>query len=329
MCEAVAQPSEDEVLLRVTAVGLCGSDLHWFCEGGIGDAALQSPLVLGHEFAGVIESGPRRGERVVVDPAIPCARCESCAVGNQNLCTNLRFAGYGTTDGALRQYMWWPERCMDLLPDTIQDPEAALLEPVGVALHALDLGHVRPGMTVGAFGLGTIGILLVRLCRLAGATRIFATDLLEHRLEAVQGPSVETIVADVTGRERDVVLARTDGRGVDVSFEIAGTAEAIETAIVTARPGGRVVLVGIPSDDRVSFGAATARRKGLTIALSRRMKPGYHRAIDLVESGLLDLGGVITHRYGLDQVDEAFQVLAGRDGIKVVVEPGRDAGRVS
>jgi L-iditol 2-dehydrogenase len=327
--EPIGEPREGDILLRVTAVGLCGSDLHWYAEGGIGDAVLTAPLVLGHEFAAVVAAGPREGQRVAVDPAIPCGHCETCRTGNANLCPDVLFAGHGRTDGALREYLWWPERHVERLPATIPDPESALLEPVGVALHALDLGHVKPGMTVGVFGLGPIGILLARLAHLAGATRILTTELLPHRLQAAAGPGMETIPADVEGGERDVLLARTNGRGVDVAFEVAGTAEAIETAIATTRPGGRVVLVGIPSDDRISFGAGAARRKGLTIAIARRMKPVLGRAIDLVDSGRVDLGGLITHRFGLQSVDGAFRVLAAREGIKVVVEPGRRPHEIS
>ena len=147
-------PAAGEVLLRVTAVGLCGSDRHWFDE-----------LVLGHEFAGVIETGSRAGERVAVDPAIPCARCAVCLAGQPHLCLRLRFAGHGSTDGALRSRLTWPEALAYALPDSLSDAEAALLEPLGVALHALDLGHVRPGARAGVFGCGPIG------CEVAPVTR--------------------------------------------------------------------------------------------------------------------------------------------------------------
>src|SRR5262249_8294922 len=148
--------AEGELLVDVTAVGLCGSDRHWFVEGGIGDAALERPLVLGHEFAGVVASGLRSGERVAFDPAVPCDRRTTCAPALPNLCAETRFAGHGTTDGALRTRLAWPQRLAHPLPDAIPDPEAALLEPLGVALHALDLGHVHDGTTAGVFGCGPI-----------------------------------------------------------------------------------------------------------------------------------------------------------------------------
>jgi threonine dehydrogenase-like Zn-dependent dehydrogenase len=185
----------------VTAVGLCGSDLHWFSEGDIGDARLQEPLVLGHEFAGVIENGERRGQRVAVDPAVPCSGCEFCLEGNPNLCADLRFAGYSTEDGALREYMAWPTHCLHPLPDSLTDADGVMLEPLGVAIHAVDLGHLRPGMTVGVFGCGPVGLLVLQVARVAGATHVIATDKLPHRLEAAQSLGATAVFQATDGRE--------------------------------------------------------------------------------------------------------------------------------
>lgn len=319
--EPVPHPGDGEQLLRVTAVGLCGSDLHWFSEAGIGDATLGRPLVLGHELAGVIESGRRRGERVAVDPAISCGRCEFCLEGNPNFCEEMRFAGYAATDGALREFMVWPERFLHPLPESCSDAEGALLEPLGVALHALDLGHVRVGMSVGVFGCGPVGLLLIQLARAAGAASVFATDLLPHRLTAACRFGAREVLATADGREREEILRATEGRGVDVAFEVAGENHAVETAVALARPGGRVVLVGIPSDDRTSFSASAARRKGLTLVLSRRMKHTYARAVRLVDTGQVDLDSLVTHRVPLDGYAEGFALLGRREGIKVIVEP--------
>lgn len=314
-------PGPSEVLLRVTAVGLCGSDLLWFSEGGIGDARLQEPLVLGHEFAGVIESGERRGRRVAVDPAVPCNRCEFCLEGNPNLCTVLRFAGHGTEDGALREYMAWPTNCLHPLPDSLTDADGVMLEPLGVAIHAVDLGHLKPGMIVGVFGCGPIGLLVLQVARVAGATHVIATDKLPHRLEAARSLGATAVFQATGGRESAEVLAVTDGKGVDVAFEVAGENEAVETAIAAARPGARVVLIGIPADDRTAFTASIARRKGLTIKLVRRMKHVYKRAIRLVESGVVDVRSLVTHRFPLEEFDKAFSAAQRREGLKVIVEP--------
>jgi L-iditol 2-dehydrogenase len=314
-------PGPGEMLLRVTAVGLCGSDLHWFSEAGIGDARLQEPLILGHEFAGVIESGERRGERVGVDPAVPCGACEFCLEGNPNFCSALRFAGHGTEDGALRQYMAWPAHCLHPLPNSLTDADGAMLEPLGIAIHAVDLGHLKPGMTVGVFGCGTIGLLVLQLARAAGATHVMATEKLPHRLEAARSLGATAVFQAIDGRESAEILAATEGKGVDVAFEAAGENEAVETAMAAAKPGARVVLIGIPAEDRTAFTASTARRKGLTIKLSRRMKRVYPRAIRLVESGMVDVRPLVTHRFPLTEFDKAFSTAQRREGLKVIIEP--------
>jgi L-iditol 2-dehydrogenase len=295
--------------VRVTAVGLCGSDRHWFLEGGIGDAVLDRPLVLGHEFVGTIESGERAGERVALDPAVPCGRCSVCLGGNPHLCPELRFAGHGSADGALRTSLAWPDRLAHALPDGLPDAEGSLLEPLGVALHALDLAKAQPGSTAGVFGCGPLGLLLIQALRAAGVEKVVASDPLPLRAEAAAS-----------------LGATLDGGEVDVAFEAAGEDAALADAIDNVRPGGRVVLVGIPDGDRTSFTASTARRKGLTLALCRRMKPSdLPRAIRLAEAGDVKLGTLVSGRYALSEWREAFGELVERRGLKVVVEPQREA----
>ena len=182
--EADPKPGPGQELVSITAVGLCGSDLHWYEDGGIGEAVVVDPLVLGHEMGGVIVTGPRAGERVVVEPADPCGRCHSCRSGNGNLCPDVRFCGHAPVDGGLRTLMAWPQRLMLPVPDTVEGDDVALLEPLGIGLHAIDLAHLRPGMSAGVFGSGPIGLLLIRALRAAGAGRIVATDTLPHRVEA-------------------------------------------------------------------------------------------------------------------------------------------------
>lgn len=305
-----------EALVHIKAVGICGSDLHWFSEGSIGDARLDKPLVLGHEFAGVTEAG----EHVAIDPAIPCDDCEWCKKGHPNLCANLKFAGHGTQDGALREQMPWPQKCLHPLPDSIGAAEGALLEPLGVAIHAVDLGKLRAGMSVGVFGCGPIGLLLIQLAKLSGAAQIIATDKLIHRLEAAErfGATQAFLVGEERGPGE--LRAAIEERGVDIAFEAAGEQEAVDDAFAAVLPGGKVILAGIPDNDQTSFSASSARRKGLTIKLVRRMKHTYPRAIDLVARGLIDLHSLVTHRFSLDQAVEAFAVARRREGLKVIIE---------
>ena len=316
--EPVTGPGES--LLKVTSIGVCGSDLHWFAESGIGDARLARPLILGHEFAGVVASGELRGRRVAVDPAVPCGECEFCLEGNPNFCTHMHFAGHGADDGAMRECLSWPTSNLYPLPDSINDAEGALLEPLGVAIHAVDLGHIRPGMSVAILGNGPIGLMTLQMARLAGAIDLYATELLPHRIDAAKHFGA-TAVYKADGSEAAQILAATGKRGVDVVFETAGENAAVEAAMAVAKPGATVVLVGIPSDDRTSFTASMARRKGLTIRMSRRMKRTYPRAIKLVERGLVDVRSMVSHHYALADSSQAFEAALRRDGIKIVIEP--------
>lgn len=318
--EATPQPGPGECLVRVTAVGICGSDLHWWDEGSIGDARLEHPLVLGHEAAGVIAAGPRSGERVAIDPAITCGTCRSCRAGYRNLCTRIRFSGHGGTDGALREYLAWPEDLLPPLPDGLSDADGAVLEPLGVAIHALDLGHVHLGAAVAVAGLGPIGLLLVQVLRAAGAGRVVGLDPLPHRREAAERLGADVTAAPPDAAADDAVAALAAG-GVDVAFEMAGTSDAVQLAMALTRPGGRVVLGGIPGDDLTTFRASTARRKGLTIAMVRRMNEVYPRAIALAASGRVDLAAVVTATFPLAKAAEGFTEAAQRTGLKVIVEP--------
>jgi L-iditol 2-dehydrogenase len=314
--EQVPVAGDGEKLIRVKSVGVCGSDLHWFSEGSIGDAKLERPLVLGHEFAGVTGEG----RRVAIDPAIPCGHCEFCEHGDPNLCENLVFAGHGNTDGALQEWIAWSEKSLFPIPDSISDADGAMLEPLGIAIHSVDLGKLQAGMTVGVFGCGPIGLLIIQMAKLTGAANILATDKLPHRVEAANrfGASQAYLVRD--NSQLSEIRAATNGRGVDVAFDAAGAQEAIDDAVAAVRPGGKVILAGIPDGDRTSFSASVARRKGLTIKLVRRMKHTYPRAIELVSKGLVDVRSIVTHRFPLEEAREAFRVAERREGLKIIIE---------
>jgi L-iditol 2-dehydrogenase len=314
--EPVPVPEAGEQLLRVKAVGICGSDLHWFSEAAIGDAQLDHPLVLGHEFAGVTESG----QHVAIDPAIPCGECEFCQRGHPNLCERMTFAGHAAQDGALREWMPWPQKHLFPLPDSLTSADGAMLEPLGVAIHAMDLAKLRPGMTVGVFGCGPIGLLIVQLARLSGASSILATDVLPHRVEAAKSFGAHHAYLAEAGREQSELRAATGGRGVDVAFEAAGEQDAVDTAFAAVVPGGKVILAGIPAEDQTSFTASVARRKGLTIKLVRRMKHTYPRAIELVSRGQVDVRSIVTHRFPLVEAREAFRLAERREGLKIIIE---------
>jgi L-iditol 2-dehydrogenase len=310
------RPGPGEVLVRVGAVGVCGSDIHWFADGGIDAVRVTRPFVPGHEFGGTTEDG----RRVAVDPAIPCGACRPCVEGDVNLCEAIRFAGDGRSDGGLGEWIAWPERCLVPLPAGLTEVDGAMLEPLGVAIHAVDLGHLRTGASVGVFGCGPIGLLLLQVARLSGA-RLFATDLPSrpHRLEAARALGAQVFAAE-DGREGGAIRDASGG-GLDTVFEAAGEQAAVDAAVEAARPGARVVLGGIPATERISFLSGTARRKGLTLLLVRRMGHVYARAIQLVAGGHVDVRSLVTHRFPLAQIAAAFDAAVRRTGHKVVFEP--------
>lgn len=317
--KSIPTPKEEEILLKVASVGICGSDVHYYQEGGTGGLHSNRPLVLGHEFSAIIAEGSNRGKLVAVDPALPCGKCEYCLEGNPNFCTDLQFAGAEETDGALQEFVAWNKNALFILPESFTPQEAALLEPLGVAIHALRLAPVFPGMNVGVFGVGSIGLLSIQLARLAGATRIFATDRLSHRLAlAREFGATDIFLAD--GNEAEKVLSATSGRGVDIAFEAAGDdGTAVDTAIKASKRGGNVVLIGIPSEDETRFTASAARRRGITIKLSRRMKNTYPTAIRLVSQRQIDLKPLITHEFPFHEYNKAFDTARDRKGVKVVI----------
>jgi len=324
-------PGPGVALLRVQVTGLCGSDLHSYADARIGDTPIQAPLILGHEFTAVIEAvGPdaldghfeplRVGTRVAVDPAQPCGRCELCERGHPNLCRRLHFCGNYPDGGSLCEWMHMPARACFPLPDDLDDTQGALLEPLGVALHAVDLARVKVASSVAILGAGPIGLLLLQVIKLAGADPVFVTDRLPWRLERAArygAIPIHCLEADPVQR----VAAETHGRGVDVAVEAAWADHSVAQAAEMARLGGRVVLVGIPGDDRFSMKHSTARRKGLTIVLSRRMKHMYPRALQLARRRAVDLTGLVSHRFPLDRAVEAFGLNAAYEDrvVKVIV----------
>ena len=318
------EPPAGELLLAVRAVGICGSDLHYYLEGGIGSAAVTEPLILGHEFAAeiaderAVQWGLEPGALVAVEPARSCGRCEWCAQGHPNLCPHVRFVGSPPDlHGALTEYITAPPEALFPVAAPFSAAAAALLEPLGVAIHTVDLAHLRPMETVAVLGTGPIGLLILQVARLAGAGQVFAIDPLAYRAALA-----ERLGADRAGQTHDAILDWTDGRGVDVVFEATNSAQAPAQATQAARIGGRVVLVGIPQEETFSLNASVMRRKGLTLKMVRRMKHTYPRAIRMVASNRIQLEPLITHRFHLEQVPEAFALQAADAGgvIKSVVE---------
>lgn len=314
--------SGEGVRLRMRRVGICGSDLHYFTEGGTGANTPSSPLVLGHEIAAEVADenvespGLSPGTLVAVDPALPCGTCEWCRKGHVNLCPHVKFKGAGTHPGGLSEYLWAAEHQIIPVPTDMGPTTAALLEPLGVAIHAVDLAEIRTADSVAVLGAGPIGLLLAQVAQNAGATSCFVIDPLGYRLEGA-----ESLGADEVATTHEALEEWTDGRGVDVVLEATNSAVALDHAIESVRIGGRVVLVGIPEGDEYEMTPSEARRKGLTVKFSRRMGEVYSRAIQMVQTNRVDLGPLATHRVSLEEAPSAIAMQANYedDVIKVMV----------
>ena len=305
-------PGPGEVLLQVKVTGICGSDLHSYKDGRIGDTELKSPLILGHEFAGVVEAGGtgvslEPGTRVAVDPAQPCGRCDLCERGHPNLCRHIRFCGLFPDNGSLCEFMRVPANTCFPVPEALDDAAAVMLEPLGVALHATDLAKIRIGDRVAVLGAGCIGLSIIQIAKLAGAAAVFVAEPLPWRLALAEKLGATPLPPDIE---------------VDIAIEAAWAGDAAQQTLEITRPGGRVVLVGVPFDDRLELKHSLARRKGLTILMARRMKHVYPRAIRLVAEHRVDVHSLISHRFPLARTAEAFALNAAyRDNVvKVIVE---------
>ena len=322
---------EGEVLVRVEAVGVCGSDVHYYRDGRIGDRVVTEPLVLGHEFAGeVAEVGAavsdwRPGDRVAVDPTVPCGRCHFCQQGLIHVCPQVNFCGTPPTDGGYVEFFAARAQNLHRLPEGVSFAEGAMIEPLAVAVHAVSLAHIQPGETVVVLGGGCIGLTVLQVAREQRARVVLLSEPLAARRAMGEKLGAERVVNPDETDPVEMALEATNGLGPDVVFECAGSLETPQQAIDMCRARGRVVWVGIPPGDTVPLSIHEARRKELTILMDRRFLATYPQAIDLVESGRVDVASLITHRFGLAETEAAFALVDtyGDGVVKALIEPQR------
>ena len=328
---ALAPPRDGEVEVEIASVGICGSDLHYYKDGGIGGAVIAAPFVPGHEFSArlardVESRGMARGQLVAVDPATPCHRCEWCRAGHHNLCPNVVFLGAPPHDGALQPRLAVPETSLVALPDGMTADEGAMLEPLGVCIHAMDLARPAPWDSVALVGCGPIGLGILQLLALAGVRQIVAVDPQSHRTALAL-----SIGATSVGESIEAVDEATAGRGCDIVIEATNSPDGFAHAVRAAKIGARAVLVGIPDGDLyTAMPAAQARRRGLTVRFSRRMGEVYGRALALVRDGRIDVLRVVTHRFALEEVPGAYAMHADAVPglVKSLVHPNGDPAGV-
>ncbi|MGV2985140.1 NAD(P)-dependent alcohol dehydrogenase [Microbacterium sp. AGC85] len=316
---AVPRPAPDEVLVRVASVGVCGSDTHYFTHGRIGPFVVDAPLVLGHEASGVIVAAgsavdaARVGSRVSIEPQRACRVCEQCKKGAYNLCPQMEFFATPPIDGAFTEYVTIQSDFAHDVPDSVSSHAAALMEPLSVGVWACRKAQITAGSHVLIAGAGPIGIITAQVARAMGATEIVITDISEERLAfAEQHGATRVVLAG------DPVAEMT----IDAFIDASGAAPAIRAGIPAVKPGGRIVLVGLGADEAV-LPVNLLQNRELWLTGVFRYANTWPTAIELVATGRVDLDVLVTHTFGLGEVEDAL--MAGRlpGALKAVVEPWR------
>ncbi|SDI64811.1 L-iditol 2-dehydrogenase [Arthrobacter subterraneus] len=298
-------PQRGQVLMRVTAVGVCGSDTHFYETGVIGDIVVDGPIVLGHETAGEIVAvgegvDPARiGTQVAIEPQMPCRRCDFCKEGSYHLCTDMRFYGAYPVDGSFSEYALIDDDFAHAVPKTMTAEEAALVEPVSVAVHACRRGKVTAGSKVLITGAGPIGVLCAQVARAFGATEIVVSDPIPHRRDYAASHGASTVLDPAAGG-----LEKYD-RHFTVYIDASANARAIQSAFPTIRPGGIAVLVGMGGQE-LQIPIAMIQHREIVLTGTYRYVNTWPTAIELIATGAIEVASLVTGRFGLDGVEEAL-----------------------
>ena len=313
--QPAAPPAPGEIQVRVAAVGICGSDVHSYAEGAIGDTPCVYPMVLGHEPAGTVVSagagvtGWAPGDRAALEPAVYCYHCEFCRAGRHNVCANIRFLSTPGIPGFFREFVNLPAHNLLPIPPELPLDAATLIEPLAVALHSLRFAAPQIGETIAVFGAGPIGLLTIASLKAAGASRILAVEPVPHRREMASALGAHDAIDPVAGDAVDELLAATRRRGVDCAIDCAAKENTTNQAIRAARNGGRVVLTGIHSAALVPFDVSHMRRKELAIFNVRRSNHESEAARDFLVANLALFMPLVTHRRPLADIAAAFETV--------------------
>ena len=282
-----------DVLIRMRSVGVCGSDIHYYRTGRIGSQVVQFPFVLGHEGAGVIEktgsgvTALKPGDRVAIDPAMPCHNCDQCRDGRPHTCRNLRFLGCpGQAEGCLSEYIVMPASSCIVLPENVTLDQGALSEPLSIGLYTVRSAGDIKGKAVGILGSGPIGLSVLQSAVAAGAGEVYVTDKIDERLAVASGMGAAWAGnVDTTDVVRDILERKPEQ--LSVVFECCGQQEAADQAVQLLKPGGTLIIIGIPEFERWTFGSDDMRRKEISIRNIRRQNESINDTIQMIASGII------------------------------------------
>ena len=309
----IPQPKENEVLVKIGYVGICGSDVHYFETGAIGDFVVKPPFVLGHEAAGtVIAAGKdvkslKAGDRVAMEPGKTCGHCEFCRTGRYNLCPDVQFFATPPVDGVFQEYVAYDADMCFRLPDNVSLMEGALIEPLAVGFHAANQGGAHIGQKAVVFGSGCIGLMCMLALKAEGVTEVYVVDVIDSRLEKALRLGATAVVN--SSRENAIrrIAELAGGNGVDLAIDTAGADATVNQAIRMVKPGGTIVCVGYSRSGQVTMDMSVALNKEITFRTVFRYRHIYPMAIAAVAAGKIDLKDVVTNRFTLDQIQEAME----------------------
>ena len=309
-------PLQGEVRIRLTTIGVCGSDIHYFREGRIGAQVVEFPFAVGHECAGVIDQlgpgveGLSPGQRVAVDPLVTCGQCDQCRNGRENTCRNQRFLGCpGQIEGAMSEFIVLPARCAFAIPDSMSFDQAVMVEPFAIGLWAQKLAGEMAGKTAAILGAGPIGLCTLQAVKASGDCDVCVTDLLDYRVEKARATGADW-AANAAGTDVVSEILRRHPDGVDFVFEAAGQQDTVDQAGQVLTPGGKMLLIGIPDGNRLSFDMNDWRRRELGVQNVRRQNGCTDEAIAIVAEGKVQLDPQVTHHFPLAESQAAFDLVA-------------------
>ena len=303
---------EHEVLVRMEYVGICGSDLHYYETGRIGDYIVKPPFVLGHESAGtIVETGSavthlRVGDRVSLEPGIACGHCEFCKTGRYNLCPDVVFFATPPVDGVFQEYVAHPADLCFKLPDSVDTLEGALIEPLAVGFHAAFQGGARAGQTAVVFGAGCIGLVSLMSLKAAGVSRVIVVDIVSKRLDKALELGAYAVVNASAMDALPEIIKLTAGRGADLVLETAGTEATTTQAIQASKKGAVIVLVGYSKTGVMNLPVSLAIDKELTFKTVFRYRHVYPVAIEAVAAGRINLKGIVSNLFDFEDIQNAM-----------------------
>lgn len=311
----------EDVLIRMGAVGVCGSDIHYYTTGRIGVQVVQYPFTVGHEGAGVIEAvgsgvtDVKPGDRIVIEPSLSCGTCEQCLAGRPHTCLHNKFLGCpGQLEGNLAEYIVMPQsQCLKLADNQTLD-DGALSEPLAIGLYTNKQAQYQGGEEIAILGYGPIGMSVMLMAQARGVENFYVSEKIDSRLQLARNSGAQCIVNP--DREDVAKTFEKPGKGIDIVFECCGQQDALDTAFKIVKPGGKVVIVGIPEFDRWSFTADLARRKEITLIHVRRQNGCTEETLELMREKKVDGSKMITHRFSLDDTQKAFDLVSRyEDGV--------------